>query len=220
MNPIKKKQLAERIINEAVQKRTLYLAGLITENEYYGEQNRDYYGTANDPHEKDLSPNLTKNKLQSILSDTEYSEIADTYNGFRIDYFDNGGINKAKQLLKNKNIKFKTNEFQNDKGMIFIYTKLASKEKPQPGGGSVGKAFNKSPQYHSYDEVKNMIDVLDDSEISDAFEEQFGNQSKISRKEYWDFITQFPMEGEDDQYAMANWVALSDDKIFKKLGLY
>ena len=35
MNPKRKKQLAEKIINEAVQKRTLYLAGMITEGEYY-----------------------------------------------------------------------------------------------------------------------------------------------------------------------------------------
>ena len=83
----------------------------------------------------------------------------------------------------------------------------------------IDAAFKSSPEYHSYDEVLDIVDSYEDEGMIEDFESHFPKGKKISKKDYYDFCMQFIDDMSEASYIKANWIDLTDPDVFEKAGL-
>jgi hypothetical protein len=80
-------------------------------------------------------------------------------------------------------------------------------------------AFNKSPQYHSYNDVLELIKSYDDEDILFDFKDVFPENGIISKEDYISFTLDYIDDLSEAGMNKANWISISDPDIFDKAGL-
>jgi hypothetical protein len=80
-------------------------------------------------------------------------------------------------------------------------------------------AYKSSPESHSYKDVLDIIDSYEDEKIKSDFEARFPKNKNISKKDYFQFAYDYIDDMSEIDYIKANWVSLTDEDIFEKVGL-
>ena len=80
-------------------------------------------------------------------------------------------------------------------------------------------AFNKSPQYHSYNDVLELIKSYDDEDILFDFKDVFPENGIISKEDYISFTSDYIDDLSEAGMNKANWVSISDPDVFRKAKL-
>jgi hypothetical protein len=80
-------------------------------------------------------------------------------------------------------------------------------------------AFEESPEYHSYDEVLDVIESYEDKDILEDFKLNFVEGEKVHKKDYSDFLNEYIADMSEKEYIQANWISITDPNIYNKAGL-
>ena len=80
-------------------------------------------------------------------------------------------------------------------------------------------AFEESPEYHSYDEVLDIIESYEDKDILEDFKLNFLEDEKVYKKDYSDFLNEYIADMSEKEYIQANWISITDPNIYNKAGL-
>jgi hypothetical protein len=80
-------------------------------------------------------------------------------------------------------------------------------------------AFNRSPQYHSYNNVLELIKSYDDEDILFDFKDVFPENGIISKEDYISFTLDYIDDLSEAGMDKANWVSISDPDVFRKAKL-
>ena len=80
-------------------------------------------------------------------------------------------------------------------------------------------AFEESPEYHSYDEVLDVIESYEDKDILEDFKLNFVEGEKVHKKDYSDFLNEYIDDMSEKGYIQANWISITDPNIYNKAGL-
>jgi hypothetical protein len=87
---------------------------------------------------------------------------------------------------------------------------LSEEDEDNSNEDNIDSDFEKSPEYHSYEEVETIFKETGPEELK-TFQQHFKGKKQISKKEYLDFADNvLPSEGEDWFFNMGNWISLSD----------
>jgi hypothetical protein len=80
-------------------------------------------------------------------------------------------------------------------------------------------AFKASPEFHSYEEVLDVIESYEDDEILEDFKAKFPEGKDISREDYSDFTINYVDDMSEVAYIQTNWISISDPDIYDKAGM-
>jgi hypothetical protein len=80
-------------------------------------------------------------------------------------------------------------------------------------------AFEESPEYHSYDEVLDIIESYEDKDILEDFKLNFVEGEKVHKKNYSDFLNKYIADMSEKENIQANWISITDPNIYNKAGL-
>jgi len=80
-------------------------------------------------------------------------------------------------------------------------------------------AFSKSPQYHSYNDVLELIKSYEDEDILFDFKDVFPENGIISKEDYISFALDYIDDLSEVGMNKANWVSISDPDVFIKAKL-
>ena len=80
-------------------------------------------------------------------------------------------------------------------------------------------AFEESPEYHSYDEVLDIIESYEDKDILEDFKLNFVEGEKVHKKDYSDFLNKYIADMSEKENIQANWISITDPNIYNKAGL-
>lgn len=80
-------------------------------------------------------------------------------------------------------------------------------------------AFEESPEYHSYNEVLDIIESYEDKDILEDFKLNFVEGEKVYKKDYSDFLNEYIADMSEKEYIQANWISITDPNIYNKAGL-
>jgi hypothetical protein len=80
-------------------------------------------------------------------------------------------------------------------------------------------SFQESPEYHSYNEVLDIIKSYKDKDILEDFKSTFLENEKVYKENYSDFLNDYIADLEGKEYIKANWISITDPKIYNKAGL-
>jgi hypothetical protein len=103
---------------------------------------------------------------------------------------------------------------------IKIIDTIAEYKINNPGSDfNLEDAFNKSPQYHSYNDVLELIKSYDDEDILFDFKDVFPENGIISKEGYISFVLDYIDDLSEAGMNKANWISISDPDIFIKAKL-
>jgi hypothetical protein len=80
-------------------------------------------------------------------------------------------------------------------------------------------SFQESPDYHSYDEVLDIIKSYEDKDILEDFKSTFLEDEKVYKENYSDFLNDYIADMSEKEYIQANWISITDPDIYEKAGL-
>ena len=80
-------------------------------------------------------------------------------------------------------------------------------------------AFKASPEFHSYEEVLDVIESYEDDEMLEDFKAEFPKGKDISREDYSDFAINYVDDMSEVPYIQANWISISDPDVYDKAGM-
>jgi hypothetical protein len=80
-------------------------------------------------------------------------------------------------------------------------------------------SFQESPDYHSYDEVLDIIKSYEDKDILEDFKSTFLEDEKVYKENYSDFLNDYIADMSEKEYIQANWISITDPDIYDKAGL-
>jgi hypothetical protein len=80
-------------------------------------------------------------------------------------------------------------------------------------------AFEESPEYHSYNEVLDIIESYEDKDILEDFKLTFLEDEKVYKENYSDFLNDYIADMSEKEYIQANWISITDPDIYNKAGL-
>jgi hypothetical protein len=80
-------------------------------------------------------------------------------------------------------------------------------------------AFEESPEYHSYNEVLDIIESYEDKDILEDFKSTFLEGEKVYKENYSDFLNDYIADMSEKEYIQANWISITDPDIYEKAGL-
>ena len=80
-------------------------------------------------------------------------------------------------------------------------------------------SFQESPDYHSYDEVLDIIKSYEDKDILEDFKSTFFEDEKVYKENYSDFLNDYIADMSEKEYIQANWISITDPDIYEKAGL-
>jgi hypothetical protein len=80
-------------------------------------------------------------------------------------------------------------------------------------------SFQESPDYHSYDEVLDIIKSYEDKDILEDFKSTFLEDEKVYKENYSDFLNDYIADMSEKEYIKANWISITDPDIYEKAGL-
>ena len=80
-------------------------------------------------------------------------------------------------------------------------------------------SFQESPDYHSYDEVLDIIKSYEDKDILEDFKSTFLENEKVYKENYSDFLNDYIADMSEKEYIKANWISITDPDIYDKAGL-
>jgi hypothetical protein len=81
------------------------------------------------------------------------------------------------------------------------------------------KAFAKSPNKASYDDVLYIFQSYEDEDTLNGFKSKFPKGKPINKLDYTNFAMDLIDDMSEVVYVQANWISLFDDDIYEKAGL-
>ena len=88
-----------------------------------------------------------------------------------------------------------------------------------PSDFDLEDAFNKSPQFHSYNDVLEIIESYGWEDILLGFKATFPENEDISKDEYINFALDYIDDFSEKGFNKANWISISDPDVFEKAKL-
>lgn len=125
-----------------------------------------------------------------------------------VTYQKRGATNESKEFLK----------LQKRAGLITEsqYRQLIENEDED---FDLNKEYKSSPEYHSYDEVLDLMKSYEDDEMLNDFTSEFPEGKNISRSDYDDFAMKYIDDMSEVGYIQANWISLTDPDVYEKAGM-